>query len=96
MWVLIGSMYGRECLIFLYSTLFRGSVLFQGTAVTCCEGKHGGVCRQEHKVRGCVSGWEEAKKYKSEVGSWENFSWDGPTEGNGGFTRNISYLLKPI
>ena len=26
------------------------------------------------------------KKYKSEVGSWENFSWDRPTGGNGGAT----------
>ena len=32
--------------------------------------------------RGCVSGGAEAKKCKIEVGSWQNFSWDEPIEGN--------------
>ena len=42
---------------------------------------------------GGVSEWEKAKKYKSEVGSWENFSWDEPTEENGGLrtSTNIVY-----
>ena len=68
---------------FFCSSLFRGSVLFQGTAVTCCEGKHGGVCWRAPKVKGVCQWMGGSKKYKSEVGSWKNFSWDGPTGGNG-------------
>ena len=51
-----------------------------------CVRMYGGVCLQEHKVKGCVGEWEDAKKYKSEVGSWQNFSWKEPTEENGGVT----------
>ena len=36
---------------------------------------------------------EGGKKYKSEVESWVKFSWDGPTEGNGGATPNINAPL---
>ena len=48
------------------------------------------------KVKGCVSGWEEAKKYKSEVGRWKNFSCDGPTKGNGGLILSKNTVKKLI
>ena len=31
-----------------------------------------------------------AKKYKDGTATMKKFSWDEPTKGNGGFTRNIS------
>ena len=42
-----------------------------------------GCVSMDHKVKGCGSSWEEAKKYKSEVGSWQNFSLDEPMDGKG-------------
>ena len=32
-----------------------------------------------------LGGW---KKYKSGTGNWENFSWNEPTGGQGGLTKN--------
>ena len=35
-----------------------------------------------------------AKKYKSGVGNWQNFSWDEPTEEKGGQEEKMSRLEK--
>ena len=51
----------------LYSTLFRGLFCFRGAkvpTVTCFEGRYEGVCRPEHKVKWCASGWKEAKSIR--------------------------------
>ena len=73
------------------NTLFRGAVLFQGATVTCCEGIGMEGCVGNKNCGGGVS--VSGRRQKSIRGSWENFSWDEPTEENGGLrtSTNIVY-----
>ena len=65
------------------------------SAVTSCEGRYGGVCRQEHRVEGHGSGWEKQKSIRLRLQPRKTSVWTSEVKGRGqNFGQTICVMCK--